>query len=507
MHGLPVKAEVNGIVFLRDCIMLTDQSIPARGVPRSFRTLFVFRDVVSYAGSRTRPVKRIFTIITILIGLSLTGIIVLQLSWLRNMVLLRQEQIKEKVDEAVNIVGSDLAQYKGTITFPNRSPASGNMFPDDYTLDFLRPQTIGRRFTPEQLNQKIRAAFNSMGLEKMNFEFALAIVNPRTNLIGVTERQSANYEKEYDDTTHNYSRGYILITPSGSAAENIAMDETLTVVALKWKSFAIQSLRWRFAMAIFFTFIIISAFYLTVRTMLRQKKLGEIKNDFINNMTHEFKTPIATISLAVDAMRNEKVLQDRDRMSYFSTIIKEENQRMNRQVETILKASQLEKQEAEVNLKPIHIQEIIKEVADNFTLQLEEKKGRIDLSLDAANDLVDTDEVHFSNLINNLVDNAVKYAREDVPPIIRLSTHSNSKNFTIRIEDNGIGMSKETLKRIFERFYRAHTGNIHNVKGFGLGLSYVETMVEAHGGQIKAESTLGKGSTFTIELPLKKDDR
>ena len=238
--------------------------------------------------------------------------------------------------------------------------------------------------------------------------------------------------------------------------------------------------------------------------MLRQKKLGEIKSDFINNMTHEFKTPIATISLAVDAMRNEKVLQDRDKMGYFSTIIKEENQRMNRQVETILRASQLERREADLNLKPVHVHKVINDVVDNFTLQMEEKKGKVELLLNAQNDLIDADEVHFSNLVNNLVDNAVKYAKEGVPPVIKLTTHATTKNFVMRIEDNGIGMNRETLKRIFERFYRAHTGNIHNVKGFGLGLSYVKTMVEAHDGDIKAESTLGKGTTFTIEMPLKK---
>jgi two-component system phosphate regulon sensor histidine kinase PhoR len=263
-------------------------------------------------------------------------------------------------------------------------------------------------------------------------------------------------------------------------------------------------LRWNIAMAILFSIIIIAAFYLTVRTMLRQKKLGDIKNDFINNMTHEFKTPIATISLAVDAMRNEKVIHDKDRISYFNAIIKEENQRMNRQVETILKASQLEKQEVDLNLKPIHAHEVIKEVADNFTLQLEEKQGKAELLLNAQNDLVDADEVHFSNLVNNLIDNAIKYSKENVPPMVKITTQSTAKSFIIRIEDNGIGMNRETLKKIFERFYRAHTGNIHNVKGFGLGLSYVETMVEAHGGEIKADSTLGKGSVFTIEIPLKK---
>ena len=226
--------------------------------------------------------------------------------------------------------------------------------------------------------------------------------------------------------------------------------------------------------------------------MLKQKKLAEIKNDFINNMTHEFKTPIATISLAVDAMKNEKVLQDRDKMTYFSSIIKEENQRMNRQVETILKASQLEKQEVDLNMQPLHVHEVIKDVVDNFALQLEEKSGKAELLLNATNDLILADEVHFSNMVNNLIDNAVKYSKENTPLLVKITTQSNDKNMTIRVEDNGIGMNKETVKRVFERFYRAHTGNLHNVKGFGLGLSYVKTVVQAQGGVIKVDSVLGQ---------------
>lgn len=237
--------------------------------------------------------------------------------------------------------------------------------------------------------------------------------------------------------------------------------------------------------------------------MIRQKKVSEIKNDFINNMTHEFKTPIATISLAVDAIRNEKVQRDSEKLGYFSSIIKEENQRMNRQVETILKSALMDRQEIQLNLKPLHVHEIIRDVADNFILRLQEKQGMLETDLNATNDLIEGDEVHISNLITNLMDNAVKYSKENVPPIIRLSTSSNNKKLIIRMEDNGIGMSRETLKRIFEKFYRAHTGNIHNVKGFGLGLSYVKNVVEAHEGTIKAESTLGKGSCFTIELSLK----
>ena len=224
-------------------------------------------------------------------------------------------------------------------------------------------------------------------------------------------------------------------------------------------------------------------------------------------MTHEFKTPLATISLAVDALRNEKVISDKEKMNYFSAIIKEENKRMNRQVETILKAALMDKQEVQLLLRPVHAHHIIKEVVENFTLQLEEKNGKAELMLNAESDFIDADEVHFANLINNLIDNAIKYSKEDQPPVIKINTSSTEKSLVMVIEDNGIGMNRETVKRVFEKFYRAHTGNLHNVKGFGLGLSYVKTMVEAHGGEIKVDSVLGRGSTFTIELPLKKLQR
>jgi two-component system phosphate regulon sensor histidine kinase PhoR len=418
------------------------------------------------------------------------------------MILLRQEQVKEKMERAMRIVGEELTQYKGTYLTGTKS---NSMFQQEETpSQFLAPVTIGKRFTASQLEEKIRSAFTTVGLEKMKFEFLLYIGNIRS-VMGITEKQSKNYVTEWEDNENNFSRSYPIYAPSGSPAENLAQDEVLSIVAVNWKEEAVKTLRMRIATAILFTVIIITAFWLTLYTMLRQKKLGEIKNDFINNMTHEFKTPLATISLAVDAMRNEKVLQDRQKISYFSSIIKEENQRMNRQVETILKASQLEKQEIQLNLKPMHAHEVIKEVVDNFALQLEEKQGQAEVVLNASNDLIDADEVHFSNLVNNLIDNAVKYSKDGTPLRLKITTESNEKKIILRVEDNGIGMNKETVKRVFERFYRAHTGNIHNVKGFGLGLSYVKTMVEAHDGDIHVDSTLGKGSIFTLELPLRKN--
>src|SRR4029079_18043856 len=208
---------------------------------------------------------------------------------------------------------------------------------------------------------------------------------------------------------------------------------------LNYRSLVFESLWLPIVLAIVFTLLIMTAFYFTVRTMLRHKKLSEIKNDFINNMTHEFKTPLATISLAVDALRNEKVVSDKEKMSYFSTIIKEENRRMNRQVETILKAALLDKQEVQLLLRPMHAHEVIRDVVSNFSLQLEDKHGRIEMDLKAENDFVEADEVHLSNLINNLIDNAIKYSKDDQPPFIKISTSSTNRSIVISIEDNGIG--------------------------------------------------------------------
>jgi two-component system phosphate regulon sensor histidine kinase PhoR len=444
-------------------------------------------------------VKRTFTIITILISLSLIGIIFSQVSGIKNMMLLREEQIKERVTRATEIVGLQLAEKKGSFA---AGTTRSKLF-DDLSFDIAKPLTIANQFTTEEIRKRLEKAFLENNLKDVRFEFAIASF-AKNGLEHYLELQSENFVALNEDTVNNKQVLTPLIPPSGTPGENLSPEEMFIVVIPNIKNFVLRSLQWRIVTSIGFMLIIVAAFYMTVRTMLRQKKLGEIKNDFINNMTHEFKTPIATISLAVDAMRNEKVIQDREKLGYFSGIIKEENQRMNRQVETILKASQLEKQEVDLNLKPIHVHEVIQDVVDNFMLQLEDKKGKVDLSLNAHNDLINADEVHFSNLVNNLVDNAVKYAKENTPPVIKLSTQSNGKHFTMRIEDNGIGMNRDTVKRIFERFYRAHTGNVHNVKGFGLGLSYVKTMVEAHDGDIRAESVLGKGSTFTLDLPLKK---
>jgi two-component system phosphate regulon sensor histidine kinase PhoR len=417
------------------------------------------------------------------------------------MVLLKKDQVEEKVKNITAQVAEDLAQYK------NVSAASGlKPFPDfngDFSLESPKSFNIGQRFTTQEIYTKLREAFIAQRINDIPFEFGL--VTFKNAGIGQIERQSNNFVEWYEDTLNHYNWINGIVPQSGTPAENLSAEEYIIVVVPNVKDIVYKSMRPNFAYAVIFTLIIFAAFYLTLNTMLRQKKLSKIRNDFINNMTHEFKTPIATISLAVDALKNEKVQRDVEKLGYFSGIIKEENQRMNRQVETILKSALMDRQEIQLNLKPLHVHEIIKDVVDNFILRLQEKQGTLETELSAMNDLIEGDEVHISNLVNNLMDNAVKYSKENVPPKICITTSSGNKKFTIRIEDNGIGMTRETVKRIFEKFYRAHTGNLHNVKGFGLGLSYVKTVVEAHNGIIKAESTLGKGSCFTIDLPLKKE--
>jgi two-component system phosphate regulon sensor histidine kinase PhoR len=446
--------------------------------------------------------KKIFPIILVLISLSLIGMIGIQISWIMTMLENKEEDLHHKMIDAVAHVGQQLVEQSGNSAKVLRLKPGTPWRPSDpFRTELMRPLPIAERYTPEEIGDRLRKAFNTLNLKQLRFEFSVSS-NMESNSgfsFRTPELHSRNFQQEIQDTIHNRAAFYPLQAPEDYNG-GILPDELLVVVVPDFTNIVLGEMRIMIFGAIFFTLVIISAFYVTVNALLRQKKLSEIKNDFINNMTHEFKTPLATISLAVDALRNEKVVQDREKSEYFTGIIKEENRRMNKQVETILQASLLDRQEQQLNLKPLHAHTIIQEAMENFHLQLEGKGGRAELQLNAKKDLLEADEVHLMNIITNLIDNAVKYSKDN--PIIKITTHSTTKSLVIRIEDNGIGMNKETQRRIFEKFYRAHTGNLHNVKGFGLGLSYVKTIVEAHQGKIKVDSIPGKGTIFTLEFPL-----
>jgi two-component system phosphate regulon sensor histidine kinase PhoR len=442
--------------------------------------------------------KKVFPVIVVLITLSLLGIIVMQVSWLSNLLFVQRETLLNKIERAGFNVAQDLSKQAYTGRFLKQQRQLGSLrLPDNFVFS-ITPPTLSLRYSTYEIEGKLVKAFHEQGLHKLRFEFALT--SDANDFY--PEMKSRNFVEESLDTVHN-KMIIMPITPNtGNDMENFSAYEHLFIVIPDFNTQVWQSLTWMVVASGIFTLIIIAAFYLTVRTMLVQRKLSKIKSDFINNMTHEFKTPIATISLAVDALRNEKVQHDPQKSSYFSGIIKEENKRMNKHVETILQAALMDRQELRLNLQPLHAHEIIQRIINNFRLQLDERKAEVSLQLNAKNDLIEADEVHFPNLINNLVDNAVKYSKDNDKLCLTIRTHCTGKFLVIQIQDNGIGMSKETVKRIFEKFYRAHTGNLHNVKGFGLGMSYVKTVVDEHHGKIKVDSTLGKGSTFTVEIPL-----
>ena len=257
---------------------------------------------------------------------------------------------------------------------------------------------------------------------------------------------------------------------------------------------------WRTLLAsIISSAIVLFCFIYTVNVIFTQKKLSEMKTDFINNMTHEFKTPIATISLAADSITSPMILSNEDKVKRFADIIKQENRRMNKQVEKVLQMASLDKKDYKLNITRINLHEVIQQAVTNSRLQVEQKEGTVDTNLQATDPAIEGDATHISNIINNLLDNANKYTPEK--PKISVLTQNVADGVEVTIKDNGIGMTKEARKHIFDKFYRVHTGNLHDVKGFGLGLSYVKAMVTAHQGQINVKSELGKGSSFIITLP------
>jgi two-component system phosphate regulon sensor histidine kinase PhoR len=253
-------------------------------------------------------------------------------------------------------------------------------------------------------------------------------------------------------------------------------------------------------LSIIFTLIIIIAYSSALNQLIKQRQISLIKTDFINNMTHEFKTPIATINLALDAIKNPKIIDDKEKVLRYLQMIKDENKRMHAQVENVLRISKLEKKELDINKESANIHEIIEDAIEHVNLIVDDRNGTITTHFDANRTSVLLNDVHFTNVIVNILDNAIKYSPEE--PVIDIYTE-NVKDFVIiKIKDQGLGMSKVAQKRIFEKFYREHTGDLHNVKGHGLGLAYVKRIIEDHNSQIFVESEKGKGSTFIIKVPL-----
>lgn len=302
---------------------------------------------------------------------------------------------------------------------------------------------------------------------------------------------------EYSSEGDRYTYRQVLYPNDPSAQKGI-----LYIHFPDMQSFLFSSVKFMIP-AIIFTLMLLIVFIFTIWSIFRQKRLTEIKNDFINNMTHEFKTPISTISLAAQMLRDPSVTKSETMFKHISGVIVDETKRLRFQVEKVLQMSMFDRKATTFKRKEVDANVLMQDTVNTFRLKVEASGGKIDAHLDAEDAIVFVDEMHFTNVIFNLMDNAVKYKAEDRELNLTVTTHNESDDkLVITIADNGIGIKREDLKKIFEKFYRVHTGNRHDVKGFGLGLAYVHNVVKALGGSIHAESKYGKGTKFIITLPL-----
>lgn len=445
--------------------------------------------------------KKSFSIITVLITISLIGIIIIQYSWLKNVAAIRKDQIASKVDmvefEVVEALVDEKMQYAPQLPVDVLPKGA-----QEQLLELIGPQTVAERFSVADIQKKFEKAFEANGLK--GAKFAFAVLNDANNL--GPDLASPDYEKHYElglkDSVNYWIHVWPLVSLESDDSKAFMPNEKLVLIIYDMQDFVMRYVGWMIGIAVVFTLILITAFYLTVRTILTQKKLSEMKTDFINNMTHELRTPLATIAIAVDTLKNEKIIGNKEQLLAIGQIIKNENLRMNTQVEQILQAAQLDINLVLKGKVELHVHDVMKKMQDKFALQVAEKNAKVSYTLEATEDKVFGHPVHFVNMISNLIDNALKYSKEDIDPVIEVATYNHNNNIVITVKDNGIGMTKDTVSKIFDKFYRAHTGNVHNVKGFGLGLNYTRKMVEAHNGKIHVESALGQGSQFKITIPL-----
>ena len=419
--------------------------------------------------------KRTIQYIIFFSALSLSGLIVTQMLWVRNALNLAERQHSHRVDLALDDVLQELndriASVKDSVVNVQRTELS-------------RQEGIFSVLDLTFLDELIRKYVDYHDLDR---NYVYSIVKTRND--SVVFSSSAYLPKRSRPGIHKaclhsiWKKDYYhleLYFP------NQRRDELIRMSA------------WMLTSGIFLIIIILS-FYYIIFTIIRQKKISQIRDDFINNITHEFKTPIATISLASEVLLNTQKEDPGSRIARYSRVIYDENSRMRRQVDRVLKLAELEKGDLRLDMTILNMDDMIRKNVDNLLLEHCNREIELIYHLEAKNPMVRIDELHFGNIINNLVSNAIKYSAEK--PVIIISSRNEGNSYVFSVEDQGIGISRENLSHIFDRFYRVPTGDVHNTKGFGIGLYYVKRMTESHGGKINVHSEPGKGTRFDVFIP------
>lgn len=353
---------------------------------------------------------------------------------------------------------------------------------------------LAERIDPQSLSSILKQELSTWGI-KTDFKHGVYSTGKESFII-VDDHYVVEQPREIPpDYRPIFASDYkIELFPDESSAPGLLMIHFPAKTSFVWRELWPNLLG-----TILFSLLILFCFGYTINVIFTQKKVSEMKTDFINNMTHEFKTPIATISLAADSIASPMISGNSAKVARFANIIKQENKRMNSQVEKVLQMALLDKRDFSLKLTQINLHSVIERAVENIGLQVEKKNGVAKAVLDSTNPVIEGDMTHISNMINNLLDNANKYSPDE--PDITVYTRDVANGVEVEIKDQGVGMSKEARKHIFDKFYRVHTGDLHDVKGFGLGLSYVKAMVTAHKGTIDVKSEPGKGSSFILFFP------
>jgi two-component system phosphate regulon sensor histidine kinase PhoR len=466
--------------------------------------------------------------IIVVMTLALIGLMAIQSYWIKNTIAVKEAGFVRSVNEALTNVVYNLERLEAAQQFNTRQnfmqqrqlwmesmdsinrylfenpEAAANpydlnrffqksMIASDVLSSMMndfRNLPIENRIQVGVLDSIITSELNIRGIET---EFEFGIFSPLRNFMPI--QKTGKYPKEL----LNQGFSYVLF-PSDLTSN----PDYLMLYFPREKRFLITQLWQTLSVSILLIIVIILSFAYTLITILKQKKISEMKNDFINNMTHEIKTPIATISLACEALSDKDISKSERVYNSYINVINEENKRLGNLTERILQSAKLEKGEIILKKEELDIHAVIKGAIDNIKLQVENRGGKITTRFNAENPVLVADKVHITNVIFNLLDNANKYTLYN--PQIEISTENSYSGLLVSVKDNGTGISKANQKKIFEKLYRVPTGNIHNVKGFGLGLSYVKAIVEAHEGKITLESELNKGTNFILYLPNHKSE-
>jgi len=423
--------------------------------------------------------QRIIIITIIAMTFALIGLMGIQIYWITNASSVKEANFRRSVNEALAKVVMKVERLEKT------KALEVNQF--ESMLNFNRHLPYENFINKNILDSLIALELNIKGVDT-RYEFGIFKPEGLDFLI----EKSGDYRKELIE------KGYAFTL---FQSDIYTSPEYLLIYFPKEKQFLLTELWGMLLISIILIIVIVYSFTYTISIIFRQKRLSEMKNDFINNMTHEFKTPISTISLACEALSDKDLRKSDEFFRSYITMIQEENKRLAGMAEKILQTAVIDKGQLKMKLDKINLHDIISDVIKNLRIQVEIKDGEIRSNLSASQPVIEGDRVHLTNLVYNLLDNANKYSPRK--PLITAETENTSNGVILTIDDHGIGISKNEQKKIFDKLYRVPTGNIHEVRGFGLGLSYVKAIVEEHGGKISLESEVNKGSRFTVFLPFK----